>query len=178
MSSVKTYKCSNGCCSIKIMNYHRPNEYHLKIRRKKAGIFVYDPDKDSVLLVQSRGFLWGCPKGSINKEESEKECAIRETKEESGLDIDSSEFIKAVKVKNKALYYYVERKQKDVTVQKHVDDEKNDANGITWIKIKCLEEEVKKGRIGLNQHSRILFSKLKGLKFPKSNFIKVCKKKK
>jgi 8-oxo-dGTP pyrophosphatase MutT (NUDIX family) len=56
---------------------------------KKAGSFVYTSKKQKILLVQSRGQMWGPPKGSIQPNEEPLECAIREVKEETGLDIIS-----------------------------------------------------------------------------------------
>ena len=149
--------CKKGCCTIKICKYKiEPIIFKRKENCPKAGVFIYDPDEDRVLIVQSRGILWGCPKGTIetDKKESSLECAIREVKEETGLDINGDKFTKLIKI-NRAIYYYTEMKTVEVFVQN--EDKFNDANGITWIKVDCLEDCIKDGIISLNRHAIIAF---------------------
>ena len=55
------------------------------INEKSAGCIIIDNDK--VLLVQQSSGNWGFPKGHLEKGESETEAAIRETKEEIGINI-------------------------------------------------------------------------------------------
>lgn len=171
---LRTYYCDKGCCPIKVKIYSPHGKLQPKARNcKKAGVFIYDPKKDKILLVQSRGQLWGPPKGTIELERKETivDCAIREVKEESGLDVDVSEFQQVIQIKNRATYFYMERDTCDVKVQDHVLE--NDANGITWIKLSCLEDIIKSGKIILNQHCKIGFKKFMQKTFPKSDFIKV-----
>jgi ADP-ribose pyrophosphatase YjhB (NUDIX family) len=139
-------------------------------------VFIYDPHEDRVLLVQSRGHLWGPPKGTLNIGEQERHCAVREVKEETGLDISPDDFTKAVKIRNRAIYYYLEMDTCDINVQDSMED--NDANGITWMKMGCLENAISDGNIVLNHYAKIVFHKLKGKKFLKSNWTLVQRKKK
>jgi hypothetical protein len=169
----RTYNCVKGCCDIKIVDYNGKNVYRRRRGHSlKAGVFVYDPEKESVLLVQSRGYLWGCPKGSleIDRNETSIDCAIREMKEETGIDVSSENFTKSTNIKNRAIYYYTEMKSGDVNVQCQAD---NDANGICWIKINCLEDSINSGMISLNQHARVVFKKFIDKNFPKVDFKKV-----
>jgi 8-oxo-dGTP pyrophosphatase MutT (NUDIX family) len=140
---------------------------------RKAGVFIYDPAEDRVLLVQSRGQLWGPPKGTleVDRDETSCECAIREVKEETGLDVKVEDFKQAVKIKNRAMYYYVERNTEPVSIQYNHPD--NDANGITWIKLDCLNDCIKSGNIILNQHCKLVLKKFMGKELIKSDFIKV-----
>ena len=169
----RTYNCEKGCCQIKVSEYKQNFWYK---RRKgssvKAGVFIYDPEEKSVLLVQSRGLLWGCPKGTLesDKNETTVDCAVREMKEETGIDVSPDKFLKITNIKNRAIYYYMEMKKCDVDVQ---TQEGNDANGITWIKITCLEDSINSGLIALNQHARIVFKKFMDKSFPKGDFKKV-----
>lgn len=55
------------------------------INEKSAGCIIIDNDK--VLLVQQSSGNWGFPKGHLEKGESETDAAIRETKEETNLDV-------------------------------------------------------------------------------------------
>jgi 8-oxo-dGTP pyrophosphatase MutT (NUDIX family) len=125
---------------------------------KKAGSFVYTSKKQKILLVQSRGQMWGPPKGSIQPNEEPLECAIREVKEETGLDIIESQFIGSIIIKSKALYYFIDTEDEwDVFPQRHIKD--NDANGIGWFNVECLDWWISQG-IVLNQHCRILVKKI------------------
>jgi 8-oxo-dGTP pyrophosphatase MutT (NUDIX family) len=163
---MEIFTCPDKCCNLKIKKYIESDIplKHPLLNRNKAGIFFYDPSTDKVLLVQSRGNMWGPPKGTI-EEESEIECAIREVKEETGLLIDKEAFNKKFVVCNQATYFYIEMNECDVNVQKE-----NDANGIGWIKTKCLEKCIQLGNIELTHHTRLLFKKIKGKTFIRPNF--------
>ena len=147
------YTCEKNCCQIKTSVPNNVKFFHNRTN-KKAGVFIYDPEEDRVLLVQSQGLLWGPPKGTLEEQLGENicECAIREVKEETGLTIDPNELTRIMKIKNRITYYYCERKATDVEIQKI---EGNDANGITWIKVDCLIDYVKKKRMFLNKHCEI-----------------------
>ena len=56
--------------------------------------------------------------------------------------------------------------------------EGNDANGITWIKLDCLEDCIKSGHIVLNQHCNQVLKKFLGRQFTKSDFVKVRSRRK
>jgi len=170
---MKNFKCPEGCCEIKISNYikKKHSENFFKKGNKKAGVFIYDPKKNKVLLVQSRGNLWGIPKGTLEYGETERICAIREVKEETGLEISEGSFIKSVKIYNNAEYFYIHLDECEVKVQKHIIG--NDANGIGWIKPSCLEKFIKNGNISVNKHCRLVFKKFQNLDLPEANFVDV-----
>lgn len=171
---MQTYYCRDRCCPVKIKTYnHRPRYFNRNYR--KSGVFIYDPKEDRVLLVQSRGHLWGPPKGTLNIGEKEQQCAVREVKEETGLDISFNSFTKVVKIKNRSIYYYIEMDTCDITVQDHIED--NDANGVTWIKVNCLQNAIYDGNIVLNHYAKILFYTILNKKFFKSKWTVVNNKK-
>jgi ADP-ribose pyrophosphatase YjhB (NUDIX family) len=173
----RIYKCPSNCCSIEVAEPSFPLVRRLRRGHcRKAGVFIYDPDEDRILLVQSRGQLWGPPKGTleVDIDETSCQCAVREVKEETGLDIKAEDFSRAVKIKNRAMYYYLERKTEPVHIQRScTKEEDNDANGITWIRLSCLEECIRNGHIILNQHCKLVLKKFMGKELPKSDFIKV-----
>jgi ADP-ribose pyrophosphatase YjhB (NUDIX family) len=168
--------CKKGCCTLQITPYIiKNNFFKSKHSNRKAGVFIYDPNKDKILIVQSKGNLWGLPKGSVKYQETERLCAIREVKEETGLDILENHFSKAMIIRNRAMYFYIEKDECNVEVQQHIED--NDANGIGWVSISCLDDLIIDGHITLTQHCRIVFRKFMNKEFPHSSFILVEKRK-
>ena len=156
------YNCSNKCCIYKITPYNKKlfNNYEkqVDVKIKKAGICIYDESSKKILLVQSRGQMWGCPKGSIKDMENPLDCAIREVKEETGFDVDEKSLDDFTIINSKVQYYFLEMKEDNtISVQNHVVD--NDANGIGWFNIDCLHDLVKEGLININQHCRLLIKK-------------------
>jgi len=125
---------------------------------KKAGVFIYDPTTMKVLLVQSRGNLWGPPKGSCESAESFKKCALREVYEETGVELgddtisDSKQFIF-----NNSHYFYCEMNEVAVTLESPMlSSGSNDASGIGWFKVDCLKELINSGIININMHCKLL----------------------
>ena len=51
---------------------------------KSCGIIIFNDDK--VLMVEQNSHEWSIPKGHVEGNESEKETALREVKEESNVD--------------------------------------------------------------------------------------------
>ena len=69
-------KCKHKCCSLKKYksdtcdnDFNMSNSYkinnNLPKYPRKAGVLVYDPETNKVLLIESRGMYWGIPKGSL-----------------------------------------------------------------------------------------------------------------
>ena len=79
-------------------------------KEKSCGTIIINDKK--VLLVYSRvGKHWGFPKGHVEEGETEVETALRETKEEVGLDVEIID-----ENKRYILEYIVEDKNIDKTV--------------------------------------------------------------
>lgn len=157
------YRCESGCCILKINPYIHNKTFHSIHGRKKAGVFICDPAEDKILLVQSRGQLWGPPKGTLEEGETELSCAVREVNEETGLEINQEDLDKSITINNRATYYYLEMACCDVEVQDHIAN--NDANGIGWIKTDCLEKCVQNGNMVLSKHCIYVFQKFKNRTF-------------
>ena len=174
---METFLCQDGCCTLKIKPYVVQNLLYenSQLRRKKSGVFICDPNTNKVLIVQSRGHLWGSPKGTMEEGETEAECAVREVMEETGIEISKESLTTPSAVYNKATYFYLEMNECDVSVQEK--DPKNDANGIGWIKFECLEKCIEIGNISISGHLRLLFGKLHCRFFSKPKFILVNRKK-
>jgi 8-oxo-dGTP pyrophosphatase MutT (NUDIX family) len=128
-----------------------------KHRTKKAGILIYDPEKDKILIVQSRGNLWGIPKGSFKHErETETECAVRELFEETGLELSEDALSEKITIYNNSIYFFVQKPVCAIRIQGHVSG--NDANGVGWISTECLRDMLISKKIGINHHSRLVIN--------------------
>ncbi len=148
--------CPNGCCALRV-HAAAPAPYHRK-PRPKAGVVVHDPASDSLLLVQSRGNLWGVPKGGCEPGESYQQSAARELMEETGLTFDIDNVHKTTSIQNTGVYFLMTTVRREVVVQTTTHD--NDANGIGWVKIKCLESWPE---IHLNYPTRISLRRFFGI---------------
>ena len=167
--------CPNKCCKLKINPYSNACEEddHSVHNRSigKAGVVLHDTTQNKILIVQSRGHLWGPPKGTLKYGESHRICAVREVKEETGLVINSELFTKAVNLPNRVVYFYMHKEEVEVFVQDQIPG--NDANGIGWINIECLRQCIKNGNISLSRHCQIVLDRLLGETFAHPVFTQV-----
>lgn len=149
--------CQKGCCTLQVSEYTLDKTtFDYNEKRLKSGVFIYDPGTDSVLIVQSKGNLWGAPKGTLNKEDgSFMDCALREVREETGLVILPEKLTRTTMIRQNVVYFYTEMPLCQISVQNQIPD--NDANGIGWIKTDCLAECVEAGKIDLNHHFCVIF---------------------
>ncbi len=145
--------CKKMCCTLFISDYiENSNKVIDNIRKFKSGIILHNTHEDKILLVQSRGNLWGFPKGSFEENENFKTCALRELKEETGISIDITELNKFYKINQEVKYFYVEyNENKEINIQ---NTNGNDANSIGWINLDCLNTLVEEGDIKLNFHAK------------------------
>jgi 8-oxo-dGTP pyrophosphatase MutT (NUDIX family) len=179
-NKTQIFFCKNRCCTIHIDDYRNNNYDDEKIKynkynnnnNKKAGMLIFDPITNKILLVQSNHNLWGPPKGSIEKNETDYDCAFREVYEETGLIIKPSEIKNYSYVQNCSLYLYVERNISNIDIHSYIG---NDVNGYTWIKPKCLEELIDSGNIGLNLHCKLILRNFLNLNFYYPTFLKIPK---
>lgn len=147
--------CNHGCCKLFVEPYrYTNNNIYTKKYKSKAGALIYDEKNDCILLVQSRGNFWGLPKGTFENLETSSSCAIREVKEETGLELNEYDLTKPYYI-DRACYFYVSHQCVDCKIQKNKFHECNDANGIGWIKLDCLKDLVNNNIIRLNYHTKL-----------------------
>ena len=159
---MNSFYCQDRCCKYHTTNYVKNrvpfirniNENGKRLNRRKAGVFMFDPNSKKVLLVQSCGKLWGPPKGSLEENESYDQCAKRELLEETGMKINDCTYENPIFIKSNAVYFYFELEENECHVQ---PNDGNDANGIGWFNIDCLINKIKHGDIKVNQHLRLTF---------------------
>ena len=151
-----TVSCTNGCCTLDVGDYKPTNLITDRNRNKKAGCLLYDKKEDMVLLIQSRGNLWGAPKGSLEQQETAVNCAIREVLEETGIEITRDMLGSSITIDNKATYFLVHHDKCDVSIQSNLIN--NDANAIGWIKPRCIQQLVTNDVIKLTKHTEMILS--------------------
>ena len=86
--------------------FHWSNEWDVKETFGKVNVML--TRNKSIWLVQNAGNKWGLVGGGIEKGESPKKAAIRETREETGLNIHPSKFklIKQQTFNMKPIYWF------------------------------------------------------------------------
>lgn len=93
-------------------------------------IYKVSDDNHKVLLVKNHnGRYWSFPKGHVEKGETEEETAIREIKEETGLDVEIVESFREVsdycpfgRIKKRVVFFMAQTFSTDVKVQKEEID--------------------------------------------------------
>jgi len=104
---VTNINCKFGCCTLSTSVYKSKETINDNDRNIKAGGLLFDSVEDSILLVQSRGNLWGLPKGTLKKNESIADGAIREIKEETGLEISYRMLDTFIVLDETCTYYFI-----------------------------------------------------------------------
>ena len=85
-----TSNCSN--CQFKQFKQFKYHDSHGHYQnQKKAGIIYFNKSLNKILIVQSRGSLWGIPKGTCKFNESLQQCAIRELYEETDISVSEDD---------------------------------------------------------------------------------------
>lgn len=171
---MKVFTCSDNCCEYRTIYYNRRQNRFCDFKRgermQKSGIFITTPfsldnteniGSVKILLVQSKGQFWGPPKGSLDPGESIVEAAIREVREETGLEFDEKSLGEVKIVKGSCYYFHLTMDEVTVDIQNTLEG--NDANGIGWFRIDCLERLIKWGKIQINQHCNVLVKKILGV---------------
>jgi ADP-ribose pyrophosphatase YjhB (NUDIX family) len=149
--------CRFGCCKLQTSPYICTDTTSNHERYIKAGGLLFDHLEDCILLVQSRGNLWGVPKGTLNENESPSEGAIREIKEETGLEINEGRLNTFIVLGETCTYYFIPHSKCEVSIQTDVID--NDANSIGWVKLNCLKTMIVDNKIRLTKHTKTILKK-------------------
>jgi 8-oxo-dGTP pyrophosphatase MutT (NUDIX family) len=151
-----TIDCNKGCCSLKVFPYQDTTIIN-RPKRQKAGVILHNPHTNKILVIQSRGNLWGFPKGSFEEGETTRECAIRELFEETGIQITIDKLDNEYKVNDSVSYFYVEYPVINTLTIK--EDKNNDATGIGWIIVDCFKDLIRTKKIKINHHAKRCLSK-------------------
>ena len=106
-----------------------------RITEKSCGCIVIEDGK--VLLIQQKNGHWGFPKGHIEDDETERNAAIRETKEETNIDVEIldgrryTENYITDKGNYKEVIYYIAKK-----VNGEAKRQESEVKALKWVEIK------------------------------------------
>jgi 8-oxo-dGTP pyrophosphatase MutT (NUDIX family) len=154
-----TIYCKNKCCKIEYIDYDesvtKGFQYNFYMN-KKAGVCIYNSIRGSLLIVQSRGKLWGFPKGTVEQNEEAFGCALREVKEETNITLHPEDLNEYVVIKNKSVYYFYNTLYEIGSIPENAGTTENDVTGLSWIKIDCLYDLVTRNIIKLNYHTKYI----------------------
>lgn len=110
-------------------------------KEKSCGCIILDNDK--VLLVQQTKGHWGLPKGHVEENETEKETAIREVKEETNIDVQiesdnryTEEYMTDKGNQKQVVYFIAKKLGGDITKQEA------EIQAIEWLNIKEALERI------------------------------------
>ena len=109
--------------------------------RKRAGVFLYNPTENKVLVVQVYNQFTGIPKGGREKDETTQETALRELEEETGIKLEDLNLNKLnednkVVLDRNTTYYTIETDECLPTKLNKFDG--NDVTGVGWVHPQCL----------------------------------------
>ena len=107
---------------------------------KACGTIVINDGK--VLVIKQKQGFWGFPKGHMEQGESEIQTAIRETKEETNLDViieNKTRFCLNYIIEdeniNKEVVYYIAKVDGKINIKPQIEE----VNSIAWIDIDKVE---------------------------------------
>lgn len=138
MTTKYKFICECGKCTFS-MNYvdsgvdsdYGPYIHNLP----RAGTFVHISYPETrVLLVQSYNGKWGPPKGKVEKGETSMECAVRETYEETGLNIANSIKNSRFRSLNNKWDIYNIKLHKQFSISPHSEE----ITGFGWFTLPCI----------------------------------------
>lgn len=94
-------------------------------KEKCCGCIVINDKKQFLLIKQKEANYWGFPKGHMEEKEHEKQTAIRETKEETNIDVQIlsdkkfviSYYIEAKDVQKEVVFFIAKALNQEITVQ-------------------------------------------------------------
>ncbi|TKA78466.1 hypothetical protein B0A55_04970 [Friedmanniomyces simplex] len=131
-----------------------------KVRVPVRGAILLDESMEKLVLVKGwkKGASWSFPRGKINKDERDLDCAIREVYEETGYDLRAANLIP--ESENEAKYIDVTMREqhmrlfvfRGVSEETHFEPQtRKEISKIAWYNVRDLPGFTKKQRGGVEQ---------------------------
>lgn len=163
-SSAKSwFRCICGFCRIrrKFVDTGKDEDFGPYLNDiPRAGTFVHSVDggRDMVLLVQSYNGKWGPPKGRVEDGETAVECALRETREETGLDL--KDLLLAEKPKARILKGKWSMFDAILPSVVQCTPQSDEITGIGWVTIQCISHN----KHVLNHPAKLCMTEFMGIR--------------
>jgi 8-oxo-dGTP pyrophosphatase MutT (NUDIX family) len=114
----------------------------------RSGTIILNFRSKKVLIIQSYGKFWGLPKGQKEENETSIECAIRETYEETGIQLSKDDLLKCYSIYNgDGLYYIVDGTNLKYDTTKI--NNKEEITGICWLCTRCIKTFIDEEKINI-----------------------------
>lgn len=132
-SDLNIKKMCEKCLEINISVLKNKCKRHKQL---KAGAIILDKSRQSILLIKGNyANKWNVPKGSSDDNESIRKTAIREIKEETGVEINISKYDIPIKIYKVFLYVTM------VNINTKIDPvDKHEIQDAKWFSISELGE--------------------------------------
>lgn len=127
-------------------------KYH---SNRRAGVILMNYETKKILIIQSYHKHWGLPKGHLEHNETQQDCAIRETFEETGIHIDKSQLGREIALYGGSCVYYIVDGTHFSYDIKHILN-KQEITGIGWTCLECLKKWNESQDFFINNHLRNL----------------------
>lgn len=135
--------------------YHASETLKKHDTEHRAGCIILNRKDKTILIIQSYGTFWGLPKGHMEKNESIVQCAIRETYEETGIELTEKDLSRPIELYNgEVTYFFVEGDNLKYDLDKIQD--KGEITNIKWISIDFLEKNKNCQKNKCNSHLKKL----------------------
>lgn len=126
-----------------------------KMRRVRCGTLILNRIEKKVLLIQSYKRFWGLPKGHVEENETLEQCALRETLEETGIQLTPADLGQSFSVYNGDGVYFVVRGDHWQYNLERLSS-KDEITGIAWFCLGCLHHYMTNEHLLINSHFRAL----------------------
>ena len=110
---------------------------------RRCGTIIFNKEYTKIIVILNRHSYemglnkWGLPKGSLNKNETYIECAVRETLEETGLKIHINTHAAIINI-SKCSYFPITLDE-SITTDKFNPIDKDEIHDVKWISIDSLK---------------------------------------
>lgn len=126
-----------------------------RTRRIRCGTIILDFERKKILIIQSYKRFWGLPKGHMEEGETPEQCAIRETLEETGIELGTEQLLRSYSVfQGDGIYFIVNGNALAYNLWQITS--KEEITGITWICLPCLQHFIGQKEMLINSHFRTL----------------------
>jgi len=129
-------------CDFTVTNYlinnHKRGQPYSKSPRKRAGVCIYNPFENKILVVQVFNEFLGLPKGGQEEGETTMQTALRELNEETGITLPLLDENSKVIFDRTCTYYII---QTDICFTPSLNKfEGNDVSGVGWVHLDCISK--------------------------------------